>query len=123
MTSRSSASAPSGFSKLPLIDTNKRCTGSGFSPTASMSRPLGAISRVLHAARKWLYEHDVAAEWELLTNELESGARTRGQVMLQFSEKCGEGGLANKRVCFPPSSDEASMRDYITGLARRACGS
>jgi hypothetical protein len=73
MTSRSSASAPSGFSKLPLIDTNKRCTGSGFSPTASMSRPLGAISRVLHAARKWLYEHDVAAEWELLTNELESG--------------------------------------------------
>jgi ribosomal protein L32 len=44
-------------------------------------------------------------------------------LMLQFSEKCGEGGLANKRVCFPPSSDEASMRDYITGLARRACGS
>jgi hypothetical protein len=44
-------------------------------------------------------------------------------LMLQFSEKCGEGGLANKRVCFPLSSDEAAMRDYITGLARRACGS
>lgn len=43
--------------------------------------------------------------------------------MLQFSEKCGAGGLANKRVCFPSSGDEAAMRDYVTGLAKRACGS
>ncbi len=43
--------------------------------------------------------------------------------MQHFSEKCGVGGLADKRVCFPPSGDEAAMRDYITGLARRACGS
>ncbi len=44
-------------------------------------------------------------------------------LMLQFAERCGEGGLVNKRVCFPLSSDEAAMRDYITALARRACGS
>ena len=44
-------------------------------------------------------------------------------LMLQFAEKCGEGGLANKRCVFSTSSDESAMRDYITGLARRACGS
>jgi len=41
----------------------------------------------------------------------------------QYSEKCGVGGLVEKRACFPRSGDEAAMRDYITGLARRACGS
>jgi hypothetical protein len=44
-------------------------------------------------------------------------------LMLEYSEKCGVGGLADKRLCFPPSSDESAMRGYITGLARRACGS
>ena len=44
-------------------------------------------------------------------------------LMQQFSEKCGVGGLAAKRACFPPSSNESAMRDYITWLARRACGS
>ena len=43
-------------------------------------------------------------------------------LMRQFAEKCGEGGLPDKRVCFSPSSDKAALRDYITGLARRACG-
>lgn len=40
-----------------------------------------------------------------------------------FAEKCGPGGLTDKRMCFPPSSDEAAIREYITRLARRACGS
>ncbi len=44
-------------------------------------------------------------------------------LMQQFSEKCGVGGLTDKRACFPKSEDEATMRDFITGLARRACGS
>ncbi len=44
-------------------------------------------------------------------------------LMQQFSEKCGVGGLTDKRACFPRSDDAATMRDYITGLARRACGS
>ncbi len=44
-------------------------------------------------------------------------------LMLQLAEKCGEGGLADKRVCFSPSGDEVALRDYITGLARRGCGS
>ncbi len=44
-------------------------------------------------------------------------------LMQQFSEKCGVGGLADKRACFPTSGDAAVMRDFITGLARRACGS
>ena len=43
--------------------------------------------------------------------------------MQQYSEKCGVGGLSVKRACFPRSSDESAMRDYINGLARRACGS
>lgn len=43
-------------------------------------------------------------------------------LMQQYSEKCGVGGLPAKRACFPPSSDESAMRDYITWLARRACG-
>jgi hypothetical protein len=44
-------------------------------------------------------------------------------LMRQFSEKCGAGGLADKRMCFSPSGDEAAIRGYITALARRACGS
>ena len=44
-------------------------------------------------------------------------------LMQQYSEKCGVGGLPAKRACFPPSNDESAMRDYITWLARRACGS
>jgi hypothetical protein len=44
-------------------------------------------------------------------------------LMQQYSEKCGVGGLPAKRACFPRSSDESAMRDYITWLARRACGS
>ena len=44
-------------------------------------------------------------------------------LMQQYSEKCGVGGLQAKRACFPPSSNESAMRDYITWLARRACGS
>lgn len=44
-------------------------------------------------------------------------------LMQQYSEKCSVGGLPAKRACFPRSSDEPAMRDYITSLARRACGS
>ena len=44
-------------------------------------------------------------------------------LMQQYSEKCGVGGLRAKRACFPRSSDESAMRDYITWLAGRACGS
>lgn len=44
-------------------------------------------------------------------------------LMQQYSEKCGVGGLPAKRACFPRSSDESAMRDYITSLAKRACGS
>ena len=44
-------------------------------------------------------------------------------LMQQYSEKCGVGGLPAKRACFPRSSDESAMRDYVTSLARRACGS
>lgn len=40
-----------------------------------------------------------------------------------FTDKCGVGGLVDKRLCFPPSSDETAMREFITRLARRACGS
>lgn len=43
-------------------------------------------------------------------------------LMQRFSEKCGVGGLADKRACFPASSDEAAQRHFIAALAKRACG-
>ena len=43
-------------------------------------------------------------------------------AMQQYSAKCGVGGLADKRVCFPPDGGEATLRSYISMLALRACG-
>ena len=63
------------------------------------------------------------------TNEERAGCRrvamqtSCAPLMQQYSEKCGVAGLPAKRACFPPSSNESAMRDYITWLAKRACGS
>jgi CheY-like chemotaxis protein len=37
-------------------------------------------------------------------------------LMRQFSEKCGAGGLVDKRVCFPPSNDEGRYEITLPGL-------
>ena len=40
----------------------------------------------------------------------------------EFTARCGEGGLTNKRMCFPPNGGEPAMRSFISMLASRACG-
>ena len=72
---------------------------------------------------------DTSPRCKSATNEERAACRQTAMQTLcapsmqQYSDKCGVGGLTAKRACFPPSSDESAMRDYITWLARRACGS
>ena len=44
-------------------------------------------------------------------------------LMQTLSARCGEGGMATKRVCFPQNDSDAALRSYIRTLALRACGS
>ena len=82
-----------------------------------------SVTSCTHAACHSNAECKSATSAQLATCRRAAMQSSCKPLMLQFAEKCGQGGLANKRVCFPPSSDEAALRDYITGLARRACGS
>ena len=82
-----------------------------------------AVTACTHAACDSNFECKNATNAQRATCRQAAMQSSCKPLMLQFAEKCGEGGLANKRVCFPPSSEEAVLRDYIIGLARRACGS
>ena len=72
---------------------------------------------------------DISPGCKSATNEERAACRQAAMQtscaasMQQYSEKCGVGGLTAKRACFPRSSDETAMREYITWLAGRACGS
>lgn len=43
-------------------------------------------------------------------------------LMQSFSNRCGPGGLSDKRACFPPENSDDALRSFVTGLAMRACG-
>lgn len=43
-------------------------------------------------------------------------------LMDVFVQKCGAGGLTDKRLCFPPEGGEVAVRDFMVALALRACG-
>ena len=82
-----------------------------------------SVSACTHAAC------DTSPGCKSATNEERAACRQAAMqtscapLMQQYSEKCSVGGLPAKRACFPPSGDESAMRDYVTSLARRACGS